>query len=314
MPALRTAILLLCGLLPAPAACGWGDEGHEIVALIALHYLRAPVRARVQALLAGDHSALTPDPSIASEAIWADRYRDSDRDSSRVRYEHTFRWHFVDLELDAPDLRQACYGFPALPAGTPASQGPARDCIVDKIDEFAAELADAHTSPAERLQALQFLLHFVGDVHQPLHAADDRDRGGNRVRVSEPGERAGSLHGYWDVQFVRALGADPRAVAASLVGHISAAEQHAWAGGDARQWALQSFALARRVAYGALPAPDAHGHYQLSPAYVTRASQVVALQLSRAGVRLAMLLNRSLAPPTSGVSATGAASPAAADR
>ena len=71
----------------------------------------------------------------------------------------------------------------------PASAGSAQDCVVDKIDEFEAELASPSTAPAERLLALKYLLHFIGDLHQPLHASDNEDRGGNCVRIPEYAER-----------------------------------------------------------------------------------------------------------------------------
>jgi nuclease S1 len=284
--------LLLAGLGAAPTAHAWDDEGHRVVALIAEHYLRPAVRERVQVLLEADHSGLTPDTSMASEATWADHYRDSDREGGPEaghgpRYEQTWRWHFVDLS-------QACYGRPALPAGTPASEGPARDCIVDKIVEFQAELADPRTPAAERLLALQFLLHFIGDLHQPLHAADDHDAGGNRVRVLAAGRRPGSLHRYWDGEFVRDLGADAPQIAARLIAQISAGDRAAWTRGSVVDWTMESFAVAQGVAYGTLPPPDRDGRLHLSDDYIQLADNAVATQLSRAGVRLALVLNRAL--------------------
>ena len=291
------ASLALCLLAavgaPAPAHA-WGDEGHRIVALVAQHYLSPRTRARVQSLLAHDTSGLTDDTSIADEATWADRYRDSDRDSTRVRYEHTWQWHFVDLELDAPELRGACFGAQALPAGVSASAGPARDCVVDKIDQFETELSSPQTAPAEQLLALQFLLHFVGDLHQPLHAADDHDAGGNRVQVSAPGERAGSLHHYWDTVLVEELGDDAPQVAQALLARIGPRELAAWRRGTPSNWAMESFALARQVAYGELSPQSSRGRYRLSAGYLRDGRAVVALQLSRAGVRLAWLLDRAL--------------------
>lgn len=281
-------------MVPATRAHAWGDQGHRIVALVAQHYLSARSQARVQALLAQDTSGLTTDTSMANEATWADRYRDSDRDGAHVHYEHTWRWHFVDLELQSPDLAGACFGEPRLPPRLPASDGPARDCIVDKVDEFEAELASRRTSPAERLLALQFLLHLVGDLHQPLHAADDHDAGGNRVRVSARGERAGNLHQYWDTVFVEELGESAPQVAYALCQHIGPGELAAWRRGRPQDWAMESYGLAQRVAYGELPAPTVRGRYRLSARYLRDSREVVALQLSRAGVRLAWLLERAL--------------------
>jgi nuclease S1 len=283
----------------APAAQAWDDEGHRVVALIAEHYLRPSVRKRVQVLLEADHSGLTADTSMASEATWADHYRDSDRHAGGrgrhgPRYERTWRWHFVDLELHDPDLTQACYGRAPLPAGVPASQGPARDCIVDKIGQFRAELSNPSTPAPERRLALQFLLHLIGDLEQPLHAADDHDAGGNRTRVVAAGRRPGSLHAYWDGVFVRDLGPDAPRIAARLIAQISEGDRASWSRGSVGDWAMQSFAVARGVAYGTLPPPDEHARYRLSAEYVRLADNAVATQLSCAGVRLALVLNRAL--------------------
>ena len=292
----RAGWLIGAALLLAPAqwAHAWGDEGHRIVALVAQHFLSARTRARVQALLAQDGSGLTVDTSMASEATWADHYRDSDRDGARVRYERTWRWHFIDLELDSPDLASACFGEPRLAPHLAASDGPARDCVVDKLDEFEEELASPLTPAAERLRALQFLLHFVGDLHQPLHAADDHDAGGNRVHVSARDERAGNLHHYWDTVFVAELGDGAPQVAYELWQRIGPRELAAWQRGRPQDWALESFGLAQRVAYGELPEPTGRGRYRLSARYMRDSRAVVALQLSRAGVRLAWLLERAL--------------------
>ncbi len=288
-------VSLICVMtLWPPSVYAWGDEGHQIVALIAQHYLDPEVQLRVQRLLATDASGLVPDSSMATEATWADRYRDSDRDAGALRYRQTRQWHYVDLALDAPDMDRACFAHPALPAGTPASAGPAADCVVDKIDQFEAELVDPRTSGDEQRLALQFLLHLIGDLHQPLHASDDADEGGNLKRVAARGMRAGSLHHYWDVEFVRRLGEQPQPVSQKLLARISAADIKAWQRGSTADWARESFALAQAVAYGALPAPGDRGRYRLSAGYVRDAVDAVQLQLSRAGVRLAAVLNRAL--------------------
>lgn len=72
---------------------------------------------------------------------------------------------------------------------------------------------------------MQFLLHFIGDLHQPLYVSDEFDRGGNDKRASAEGLRAGNLHHYWDTEFVRMLGADPAQVARTTVGAITPADR-----------------------------------------------------------------------------------------
>ncbi len=292
-------IPVLLGLLAPAEARSWGDEGHEIVGIVADHFLDPAVRDKVNALLATDGSGLTADTGIASESTWADRYRDSDRETSHTRYRQTHEWHYVDLELDAPDARAACHDYPALPPDAAASQGDPRDCIIDKISEFRAELTNPRTAAPERLMALQFLLHFIGDLHQPLHAADAHDHGGNQVHVVLTGFRAGNLHQYWDTVFVERLGMNSTTIAATLLGEITPAQRRDWAGGTPADWAVQSYALAKSVAYGELPpAPD--GMHVLSAAYADDATAAVRLQLERAGVRLAAVLNAALGKPNAG--------------
>jgi len=293
-PLLFACVLLGVALTSPRPVFAWGDEGHKVIALVAEHYLDPTVRAKVAALLAADTDTLTGH-DIASEATWADKYRDSDRDTTKIRYEATWRWHFVDIELEQPDLTSSCFDHPPLPAGVPVSQGPPRACVVDKIDQFASELGNPATGASEQLLALKFLLHFVGDLHQPLHAADDHDAGANKKPVAGEGVHPGNLHHYWDVEFVERLGTDPGQVAASLIGQISESQRQEWSSGTAEDWAMEAFAIARSDAYGLLPPSGDEGAYALPPEYAEQAARDVALQLSRAGVRLAMVLNQALA-------------------
>jgi len=177
-------------------AVAWGDDGHKTVALIAQHYLTATAKKQINAMLAADRDPLTKH-DLASEATWADKYRDSNH--RKDHYEETKRWHFVDLEISGPDMNTACFGRNPLPPGTLASNGDKMACVVDKIAQFAAELAASGTDAEERLFALKFLLHFVGDMHQPLHASDNNDAGGNNIKVTVDGFKhtaKDELHGY----------------------------------------------------------------------------------------------------------------------
>jgi hypothetical protein len=110
---------------PAPAFA-WGYEGHEVIAAIARSYLTPDVKAKADAILATDTADTLTAPDMVSRSTWADAYRNQNR--------NTAAWHFVDIELDHPDLDAACFNHPSL-NGAPASQGPASDCVVDKIDE-----------------------------------------------------------------------------------------------------------------------------------------------------------------------------------
>jgi len=282
---------LLLGIT-APAFA-WGDLGHEVIGLVANHYLKPAVRTKVHALLAADTTHLTPTTGIADEATWADKFRDSDRNTTKVRYELTDQWHFVDIQVDgSTDLDAACFNHPA--PSTRASEGPAQSCVVDRINAFGAELGNPDTDADERRLALQFLLHFMGDVHQPLHSSADHDKGGNDKSVKATGVATGTLHHYWDTEFVKDLGGSAAGIANNLIHTMTAAQIKAWKKGDATSWVKQSFKLSKLRVYGDLGPPDAGGKYTLSASYVAKANAAVARQLARAGVRLAQVLNDSL--------------------
>jgi hypothetical protein len=280
--------LAIAAAIAAQPTFAWGDLGHEVTALIAYRHLTPRARAKLEALLASDPDTLTA-PDFASRATWADKYR--------VSHRETAAWHFVDDELDHADLRAACFGSPALPAGVAASAGPAQDCVVDKITQFARELRDPATPPPERLLALKFLIHFVGDLHQPLHAADHHDRGGNCVGLDNPPDgRSSNLHAWWDTGVVESLGSNPQEIASRLDRQITPAEFKAWGVGDAASWAMDSYRVAVAVTYQlpSRPTCDDHAAIELPWAYQTAAQKVAAIQLEKAGVRIAYVLNEAL--------------------
>jgi hypothetical protein len=285
---LLTLVAAIC-LMSFPAGVfAWGVEGHKIVALLARGYLTPQVRAKVDQMLAADPDTLTAHDML-DESIWADRYRSGHRE--------TAEWHYVGIELDHPDLEGACFGFPT--SDPVASRGPADDCVVNKVSEFARELANPATPATERLLALKYLLHFIGDMHQPLHNADNHDKGGNCVLVSLGGARQVNLHSYWDTTVVEGLGEDPRAVAAMLAGRITPKNKADWEKGDPKAWALEGFDLAQTVVYkiGAKPGCGSdQSPVSPPPGYDETAREIVTIQLEKAGVRLAAVLNRALGP------------------
>lgn len=121
--------------------------------------------------------------------------------------------------------------------GHAASAGPANDCVVNTIEEFEAQLRAPTRPTAERLLALKFLVHFVGDIHQPLHASDHDDRGGNCIGQSPELDRKTNLHAYWDTGVVDALGGPADTIAAQLNSMITATEVANWGRWNARAWA-----------------------------------------------------------------------------
>jgi S1/P1 Nuclease len=270
-------------------AAAWGDLGHEVTALIAYKHLTPKARAALDTLLASDADTLTA-ADFASRATWADKYR--------TTHPETAAWHFADIEIDTGDLSAACFGFPALGAAQLASQGPPQDCVLDKVEEFAAELGNPASAAAERLLALKFLIHFVGDLHQPLHSSDHNDRGGNCIGLSPPSPdgHETNLHAYWDVGTVNVLGTTPKQIAQKLNSGITALQAKNWAKGTTHTWAVAAFKISKRDAYKlpTLPTCAAPGSVALTAAYEAAANKDAALQLQKAGIRMAALLNKAL--------------------
>ncbi|HEY2751722.1 S1/P1 nuclease [Phenylobacterium sp.] len=298
-------------LAACPTAAGaWGDQGHEIIAALAKSYLKPAVLTKVNALLAAHQDNVPIAADMSTRATWADKYRDQDRPTG-PQYLGTRNWHFVDTPLATPTsnaavataLAQVC---PHPTLNGPASLGaPPDDCVVDKIKQFEAELADKTVPQPERVFALEFLLHFVGDVHQPLHATDDNDRGGNCVLIhGGPNGQQINLHAYWDTRIIEILmnGATPTDYANSLKAQITPGQKAAWETDDATAWAIESFKVGKAKAYklNVAPLPSCanpnHGAsvIMLPANYESDAAAAAKLQLEKAGVRLAFILNKAL--------------------
>ncbi len=308
---LLAPLALAAACLSSSPALAWGNDGHRIIALIARHYIdKDPVLAgKIDALLAGPTDPALQIPGFAEYGTWADRYRAS----SEARGRKSEMWHYIDIDTVKGDPAAACFNNPALPPGVLASEGPREDCIVGKINQFMAELRDPSLPAEERKLALLFLLHFVGDIHQPLHAAErNGDAGGNAVTVVIGDNPNGtSLHSYWDTGVLARFGGPPEYLAKVLIDGISEAEIKSWTLGApkdrALNWALESFATANQSTYGALPAttrkclvtqrdapPAERDCYPLGPDYENQAGGKAAQRLQMAGVRLAALLADAL--------------------
>ncbi len=319
-------VALSIAVLPL-RALAWGEVGHRVVAAVAWSYMTPQAQAKVKALLAQDTDTLTPSDFL-NRANWADKFRDSDRDSKGPAYSGTSNWHFVDIpavkvtDLDAAKAAEpeAC-PHPDLPAGVAAGaagQAPADSCVIDKIKQFETELKDPSTPVKEQILALKFIEHFIGDVHQPLHAIDDQDKGGNCVSIVEGPRNSEAMHSYWDTGVVYELmGIQQSATydynapspvsndqVTAFAGKLSAAvtpeQKAAWEVNDPATWAAESAVRARQFAYDlhvaqlptcahdnrAAPIVPPHG-------YEANARKVAQEQLEKAGVRLAMVLNDS---------------------
>ena len=262
----RSTALFALAVSALPSTClAWGAEGHRIVAAIAADELTPAARKQVEQLLGAD--ALV---GMMEASTWADEIR--------LKRPDTARWHFVDIPIRSDGY-------------DPARDCRADDCVVGQIDRDARIIADRQLAVPVRAEALRFLIHFVGDVHQPLHAADNDDRGGNRLRVVLRQHHT-NMHAVWDVDVVRALGRSPEEIAVRLEREITPTRQKVWSAGTSRDWANETFQIARREVYGRVSGQGGtDAEIVLPPDYARKESDLAALQLEKAGVRLATVLN-----------------------
>jgi len=304
---------ILCFTLGALAhqatALAWGDRGHRIIAAIAYEQLVPEARREADALLADDRGDKLTAPDFISRAAWADMLLLDRKTPSKTWYNATRFWHFAEFEIDAGTLFRACYGLRPLPSGKPASRGPAKDCVASKVEQFAAELRDPAIDRKEKILALKFLVHLVGDLHQPLHVADNDDVFGNAIKVRPASDLKKksevNLHEYWDVVLVDRALAGPdeteRAAARRIASAFPADQVKRALSGGPREWLLETVEVARNVVYdfsGQRRVRDGFRSSELfvDASYDARALPAVNEQLAKAGFRLARLLNQAFAP------------------
>ena len=254
-----TLLISSAALLVQPAAHAFGTEGHDVVALIAQQFLSADAKTKIAALL-----ALEPGETLVTISTWADRTRDK----------ATAAWHYVNLPRDANCEYAA------------ARDCPGGDCVVGAIEAQVQRLA-SNAAPAERLEALKFVVHFVGDVHQPLHAGFADDKGGNTYQLQAFG-RGTNLHAVWDTALIHDIDPSAQSLAKKLIAKASASPAPNFA---PAQWASESCKIVSR--------PDFYPARTLPAEYLTTFEPVVEQRLYLAGLRLAATLNQALAASSS---------------
>lgn len=260
-------------LLATPAGWAWGREGHRLTALVADHFLTREAKFQIAELLHKE--------SLEDIASWADDYR--------TEHSETGPWHYVDIPGTAAkfDRDRDC------PISSDKTS-PWRDCVTDRILYFEGRLGDASLAPKEHAVALKFLVHLIGDVHQPFHAIGDA-RGGNEVRVhflgsEQCGTRPCNLHGVWDDSLIEAQRLDETKMTELLLKQIEENHWERMSGGDPVAWANVShrYAVLAEAPSGAMLMRD----------YVGEESKIVDAQLALGGLRLASVLNRILVAPS----------------
>lgn len=259
----RTFAAFLSIVLALPQlAFGWGREGHQIIAAVAEDHLDETTKVMIQSLIGNNH--------LYSIASWADDIRNQRRE--------TGGWHYVNIPLGSEyDATRDC----AQP----------KSCVVAKIEDFEKVLTDKNAPREERAEALKFIVHFVGDMHQPMHAAGEA-AGGNGIHVVFLGDThcnsygCSNLHGVWDTSMIQHTGMDRDAYVQHEEELIKSENLERLDGGTAVEWANESAHLAQSawVADGTA----------LDDSYYQKEIKVVDRQMALAGLRLAKLLNDTI--------------------
>lgn len=273
---LISLVLLFAPLAPAQA---YWEYGHETVAHIAQANMSPKARAQMRRLLHAAPMLGTPKcamRNIADVSIWADCIK-----SDRVRWGYTNSWHYQNVDICKPfDLKSAC------------ADG---NCVSAQIDRNFALLSNKALPAHVRLEALAFLIHFVGDIHQPLHAGDRADRGGNDLKTMYGVMPGYNLHSVWDGLLAdRALSAAP-----AIVRIFSSAEKAAVVQGNARLWSEENWAVSKNIVYPRAMDADACGAKPSAPVIIDEADVAASRaalrqQVERGGIRLARLLDEAL--------------------
>ena len=300
--------------LPAPARA-WGCEGHQVVALLAEKHLNPHALAMAKKILA--EGPIDPtlnryckeggaDP-MADASTWPDDIRSIRPEASP--------WHYIDIPRGTTlrDVEKFC--------------DPKEGCVTRAITDELAVLRSSEADPRKRADALRFLIHFVGDLHQPLHAITNNDQGGNCVPVAffdalpqlrnpQTESYAPNLHGVWDTNILgRVTTGKTVDQVASDLDQSFRRNMAGWQKGSANidAWAWESYQLAAKKVYSKLPvripveapqpitscADDNHvstrmlklNEHLVEP-YQAVAVPIVRKRLAQAGARLALLLNQ----------------------
>ncbi|WP_174274664.1 S1/P1 nuclease [Sphingomonas bacterium] len=276
------AILLLMLGLAAPASAWW-EYGHQTVASIAMQQVQPRTRASIVWLLRRQAVLETPTcpaHTIEEASIWPDCIK-----TLGDRFNYAYVWHFQDAEICQPfDLKAAC------------ANG---NCVSAQIARARRMLADRKLPPRDRLMALAFLVHFVGDLHQPLHGSEhDGDQGGNRVKASYGARTGTNLHSIWDGLLADRAISSPPGGADGILSGITPEDRKAIAAGTIDDWGRESWALAKTQVYGSVEAdickPTPKTPVTMDEATIERLVPVVRLQIARGGLRLARLLDEAL--------------------
>ncbi|MBD3762387.1 S1/P1 nuclease [Rhizorhabdus sp.] len=279
MMRLLILVAMLTGL--ASPARAWWEYGHETVATIAMTSVQPETRRAIHRLLARSDLMETPTcpaRTIEQASVWADCIK-----TLKDRYSYAFNWHYQNIDVCRPfDIKANC---------------PDGNCVARQIERDVRMLKNRELPLRVRVEALLFLVHFMGDLHQPLHAGDRHDRGGNDMKADYGHVPNSNLHSIWDGLLAERAISTPVDGPKGILAEVPVAERPAMKQGTVEDWSRESWQVAHD-AYAALLgdacAPVPANRPALDNAKVAALIPVLRRQVARGGLRLARLLDEAL--------------------
>ena len=281
LTALLAAAVL--GATASPAAAYW-EYGHQTIAQIADANVRPKTRLAIRALLSHADLLDTPEckaSTISDASVWADCIKPLKDADGKPRFGYAYNWHFQDVSICRPfDLVEPC------------KDG---NCVSAQITRDVNLLKNKTAPLKDRVQVLAFLIHFVGDLHQPLHAGEKDDKGGNDVKAAY-GTYAPprlNLHSIWDGYLAERAITTGR----SLVRRYPAAVRAKIAAGTVTDWSRESWQVSHDATYASVmadPCAPSPARVTLDEATIRKLVPVARLEVERGGLRLAKLLDGAL--------------------
>jgi hypothetical protein len=256
----QLSLALLAALAYAAPAFAWGPAGHEAVAQVAAQRLTPFVQKQIATLLGGQ--------PMWQVSTWADEVR-------TTTHPHTNTWHYTNIPITSTGFTRA----------RDCRQG---NCVVAAIERLEAALRDRSRPRTERQEALRFLIHFVGDIHQPLHAGDSGDRGGGDRTIAPIGGVT-NLHFAWDGGIIRSQNGSAASLASAAMAWLRTQVDGTLAAGSPADWANESHRIARDVVYAQVKNDNA-----IAGTERFEALRIIEKRIALSGIRLAAVLNRAL--------------------
>jgi hypothetical protein len=282
----RSSLLVCTLVLPAIILISWGVTGHRTIGKIAENHLSPAAKAAVGELLGTE--------TLAEASTWPDEVR------SQPAYRHTASWHYLNLPLG---LSYAEF--------QTRVQGMTAGNVYSALLQQEQVLGSNQSTREEKIEALKYIVHFVGDLHQPMHVSREEDKGGNTIQINYEGQGT-NLHALWDSKLIDHQGLTFEQMAEKY-DQVSAAQVQEWQSDPLIKWIWESYEISTNL-YGQV---DAMNGRSIDDAYYQAHIGIIRERIEKAGVRLAGVLNSifrkglAASAASTGAASTGAAGAAA---